>query len=244
MRLSLILAAFLLSLQFQGCGGVEVAPSRGEAPGRGEAPTQVETPSQVETIRVLVVKGAQEVTIDGALFATPAKSAVSGKPAKSPRSDVKPGRFKIFLNPGAGVSVNDTPASLPLKFTPLPGDELIEVNGTLFRGTVEVLRAPDGRAVLVIDELPLESYLAGLINSEISSKWHPEAIKAQAVAARTYALTRKLERRGEPYHLTNTNMDQVYTGANAEDMAARSGVRETSGEALWFDGAPALTLYL
>lgn len=72
--------------------------------------------------------------------------------------------------------------------------------------------------MLVINELDMESYLVGIVNSEISSKYPREAMKAQVVAARSYALASIRERKKtKEYDLDSTEMDQVYKGAHVED---------------------------
>jgi stage II sporulation protein D len=88
----------------------------------------------------------------------------------------------------------------------------------------------------VVNELPLEDYLVGLINCEISSQWPMEAVKAQAVIARSYAIYQKEARKGSPYHLESTVMDQVYDGCEIEDSRAVRGVHETEGEVLTYNG--------
>lgn len=96
---------------------------------------------------------------------------------------------------------------------------------------------------MIINELYLENYLAGLINAEMNSKWHMEAIKSQAVIARTYALYQKKSRINDPYHLKNSHMDQVYHGAGKEDDRAFSAVNSTKGIVVTYKGDYALTLY-
>lgn len=176
----------------------------------------------VELIRVLVVAGAEELEIEG---------TSAGEP------------LSIRLVSGTEVIVNGTVLKPPLKF--FPEKEFVYVNKTPYRGSVEVIYLETGGLgrLAVVDELSIELYVTGLINSEISSKWPVEAIKAQAVSARTYALFKKRRQTGAPFHLTNTNLDQVYTGADAEDTAALRAVMDTAGEILFYAGEPALTLY-
>src|SRR6185369_8627869 len=102
-------------------------------------------------------------------------------------------------------------------------------------GVAEITLADKG--LLVVNELPLEDYLVGLINCEISSAWPIEAIKAQAVIARTYALNRKESRKNAPYHLESSVIDQVYDGCLIEDSRARRGVTETDGEVLTYNNS-------
>ena len=79
-------------------------------------------------------------------------------------------------------------------------------------------------------------YLVGLINCEISSAWPMEAVKAQAVVARSYAVYQRDARKNSVYQLESTVMDQVYSGFDNEDSRAVRGVRETAGEVLKYDG--------
>ena len=106
------------------------------------------------------------------------------------------------------------------------------VNGKKYRGIVEI--SPADKGVLVVNELPVEDYLVGLINCEISSQWPMEAIKAQAVIARSYAVYQKEARKNATYHLESTVIDQVYEGCEIEDSRAARGVRETAGEVLTY----------
>jgi stage II sporulation protein D len=109
------------------------------------------------------------------------------------------------------------------------------VNGKPYRGTAEITLSEKG--LLVVNELALEDYLVGLINCEISSAWPIEAVKAQAVIARTYALNRKEARRTALYHLESSVIDQVYDGCEIEDSRAKRGVSDTSGEVLTHAGS-------
>ncbi len=86
-----------------------------------------------------------------------------------------------------------------------------------------------------INVLPLEAYLAGIINSEISSKWPLESIKAQAVVSRTYAFRKKIKNRDKPYDLNTTVLDQVYKGITHIDRVSIDAVKETYGEIIVYN---------
>jgi stage II sporulation protein D len=118
---------------------------------------------------------------------------------------------------------------------------IVRINGKGFRGAIEVVPAP--RGVLVIAEIPLEHYLVGLINSEISSQWPIEAVKAQAVVARSYALFQKGSRKNKQFHLESTVNDQVYAGSDGEDSRAARAVEETRGQVLVYDGRLVQTFF-
>ena len=110
-----------------------------------------------------------------------------------------------------------------------------------FRGELHAVQ--NGNRIVVINKVPVETYLVGLIDSEISSSWPAEAIKAQAVAARTYALNQaekiKKARPDSIYDVQSTMMDQVYDGAHREEAHVYGIVEATRGQVLRKDG----TLY-
>ena len=117
----------------------------------------------------------------------------------------------------------------------------INLNDRPYRGSLSLI--VDGGLITVINSLPLEDYLFGLINHEISSKWPIEAVKAQAVAARTYAYLKLGSNKNKAYHLESTVIDQVYGGSSAEDDRARRAVTETKGEMLYYGNELARTFY-
>lgn len=174
-----------------------------------------------ETIRIAIVKNGAGVTVDGdGILAT--RENGNGVALATPVS-IKPGKDGLLVN---GVSYRRLIFSAP---------SAVYVNAKPYRGVAEITLADKG--LLVVNELPLEDYLVGLINCEISSAWPIEAIKAQAVIARSYALNRKDARKNAPYHLESSVIDQVYDGCLIEDSRARRGVSETAGEVLTYNNA-------
>ncbi|HTL11119.1 MAG TPA: SpoIID/LytB domain-containing protein [Bdellovibrionota bacterium] len=95
----------------------------------------------------------------------------------------------------------------------------------------ELRVGPGPHGCRVSNRLDLEKYLEGLVNAEFSSKWSPEAVASQIVAARSYALYEILaaKRSGRDFDVRSTILDQVYGGARAEDAAAARAVRRTRG---------------
>lgn len=174
-----------------------------------------------ETVRIAIVRNGTGVTVDGdGILATRENgSAVSFVMPVS----IKPGKDGIVVD---GFSYRRLIFSAP---------SAVYVNGKPYRGIAEITSADKG--LLVVNELALEDYLVGLINCEISSAWPMEAIKSQAVIARTYALNRREARKNALYHLESTVIDQVYDGCLIEDSRARRGVDETAGEVLTFNGS-------
>ena len=181
----------------------------------------------VETIRVAILKNASSVTVDGeGIIATRENGAAV---ALNPPVLIKPGKNAVIV---------DGTAYRRLTFA---GSSAVYVNGKPYRGVSEA--TPGEKGVLVVNELPLEEYLVGLINCEISSAWPIEAVKAQAVIARTYALNRKQARSTSFYHLESSVIDQVYDGCEIEDSRARRGVSDTAGEVLSYQGAVIQAFY-
>ena len=172
-----------------------------------------------ETIRVALIKGAESLRLDGTgVLLTDGR----GEPLRLDMPlEVKRVKDGITVN---GRSVPGLVASAPVR---------VAVNGRGYRGLLEITAVDKG--LLVINELPLEEYLVGLINCEISSAWPMEAVKSQAVIARSYAMFQKSARRGAPYQLESSVLDQVYQGCDLEDSRAARGVQETAGEVLVFD---------
>jgi len=182
---------------------------------------------QPETIRVAVLKGAESITLEGnGLLLTDG----NGEPLRfSFPLQIKKNKDGLLVNNRKVRSLRATAPAFLL------------INGKSYRGIIEVMPADKG--VLVVDELPLEDYLVGLINCEISSQWPIEAVKAQAIIARSYAVYQKAARKNALYHLESSVMDQVYEGCDMEDSRAIRGVKETAGEVLVYNGAVIQAFY-
>jgi stage II sporulation protein D len=109
------------------------------------------------------------------------------------------------------------------------------------RGRVEVQRTAAG--LRVVNDVPLEDYVAGTLGREIYPGWEPATLAAQAVVTRTYALHQRARRAARPWDVSAGTSDQVYGGVDAEGDAVRAAVRATSGEVLEFEGAPVLAVF-
>ena len=105
-----------------------------------------------------------------------------------------------------------------------------------YRGNME-LRRDDG-GMTVINELPIEEYLYGVLPSEVYAGWPVEALKAQAVAARTYLLSQFGNRSLQGFDVQASQMSQVYKGYNAEHEATTKAVNETAGWVITLNKRP------
>lgn len=107
------------------------------------------------------------------------------------------------------------------------------VSGTRYRGHIEVWKGK--RGLYLINELPLEDYVRSVVISEVAEDWEMEALKAQAVIARTYALKHLRKNHGNLYDLTSSTLHQLYKGDNFDTRVAYA-VMKTEGEVLTYDG--------
>lgn len=158
------------------------------------------------------------VVSDGARVDRPALRLIQGETSK-----LLPGRWIAF----------DSPA-----------DATIRAQGKRYRGRILVYLNDRGTLNL-INELPVETYLRGVVPSEMGPEQYPqiEALKAQAVAARTYALRNLGEFTREGYDICATPRCQVYNGADVEHPLSDRAIAETAGQVLLYQGRPIDALY-
>ncbi len=109
-----------------------------------------------------------------------------------------------------------------------------------YRGTFASVTLPDGRAALV-NTLPLDAYLAGVLSKEVSASWAPAAQQAQAIVARTYALGKL--RPAKVFDVVTSEADQRYDGIEGETVEGRAAVEATAGTVVTFGGEPAHVAY-
>lgn len=128
-----------------------------------------------------------------------------------------------------------------------PVGQRVVVNGPTavgklrYRGRIEVSRSAEG--VTVINEVPVERYVEGILLREVYPGWEAAVLQAQAVVARTYVLHRSRETRGRAWDVTSGTGSQVYGGIDAEAPQAARAVRATEGQVLVFGGKPILAAY-
>lgn len=108
-----------------------------------------------------------------------------------------------------------------------------------YRGALEI--RPAGAGVNVINAVALDDYLQGVVPVESPSSWPIEALKAQAVAARTYALT--TTKGGAGFEQFADTRSQVYGGVRVEAASTNEAVRQTRGEVVTYDGRPVVTYF-
>jgi stage II sporulation protein D len=124
------------------------------------------------------------------------------------------------------------------KMGSLKGD--VFINGHVYSGLFDVRRDENG--LHFINILPLEKYIEGVVAAETGEDWAIEALKAQAVISRTYAIYQKNLNAGKDYHITSSVLHQVYKGDIADQRIKRA-VKETEGEIVTYEGKPIKAIY-
>ena len=185
----------------------------------------------VARVRVLVFAG-KRVT----LAASPASGTASTWTLADAAGARVPLDASAPLSLDAGLVVDGSPVPSPVRLT---SNRPQLVNGQAFRGQLTVLS--DGKSLEVVDSVPLEAYLKGVVAAEMSRSWPLAALEAQAVAARSYALANLQQ--GLPYDLFADGRSQNYAGVAAETPATNAAVDATRGRVLLWQGKPADALY-
>jgi stage II sporulation protein D len=178
-------------------------------------------------VRVLVESG-EAITIDGGT------ERIGILPlGEKPGSEIVVGNTAVISAGEEGLLVDRIPAGKTIVLTNV--SRYYSIGRRQFRGKIEI-KWKSPKKVIVVNHVPLEKYLAGLLGSEMYPDWPMEALKAQAVAARTYALhhsdsSRNYDTRKD-YDVMSTVLSQVYEGAHKEGFRAREACKQTEGMAL------------
>lgn len=119
--------------------------------------------------------------------------------------------------------------------------QISRINGTAYRGAVRLL--PAGNGFTVINRVTTEEYLRGVVPEEMPPEWNREAVKAQVVAARSFALGNRKRHGKEGYDLCASTHCQQYRGIGAERSRSNDAIQATYGEVLTFQGKPIEALF-
>ena len=114
-------------------------------------------------------------------------------------------------------------------------DRDLYLDDSRFRGSVSVWKGKNG-LLYAINKLDIEKYLYGVLHHEVAPWWPMEALKAQAVAARTYAYYQVQVSKANEYDVKSSTSSQVYGGSTTERYRTKKAVDRTSGEILTFQG--------
>ena len=123
--------------------------------------------------------------------------------------------------------------ALTFPITLTPGSAPLMLGGNAYRGTFEVIR--DGSNLELVNTLPLEEYVADVVSVENPAYWPLEALRAQAIASRSYALASLRPRAA--FDVYADNRSQNYSGLRKEFPSAEAATSTTTGQVLLYDGA-------
>ncbi|MBN2456283.1 MAG: SpoIID/LytB domain-containing protein [Sedimentisphaerales bacterium] len=159
---------------------------------------------------------------------------------------VKQGYLKTYLygfgKPEAGTQITISKGTITIAGKPFSSERItiepdepciFNLDGYDYRGMLELIVRPDGLGFDAVNLVPLEPYLAGVVGAEMPDYWEPEALKAQAIAARTYCMyIKKRFGAGRNWDVRKTAANQVYLGVAIESPLIWQIIDETWGEVL------------
>jgi stage II sporulation protein D len=184
-------------------------------------------------VRVLLAEGRRAASVSStAPFVV---TDATGVVVKVPRGALSlDAQLRLPAVDGTGVAK----AVPPLTIRPAK-QALLALDGKQYRGKLEI--AAQRGFLGVVNVVPLESYLQGVVPGEVPHSWPTETLKAQSVAARSYALANLVK--GKPFDLYSDVRSQVYGGVSSEKPATNKAVAATAGEVVLYAGKVATTLY-
>ena len=113
-------------------------------------------------------------------------------------------------------------------------DRIVSMEGTRYRGSANIFH--NGKNLIAVNVVDIEDYLKGVVPKEMPSSWNMEALKAQAVVARNYAISNSGKHLSEGFNVCSTIHCQVYGGLSAETASTNSAVEQTRGEMMYHGG--------
>ena len=183
-----------------------------------------------KVVRVLVDISAGEIGFSGASSACgmrvdPDRAYAAQRVGGSVRLR---GGGRILANCGSGLRA--------------AGSGTIQIGGTTYRGALEAIPTEsDAGALNAINAVPLDQYVKGVIPNESPSSWPMAALRAQAIAARSYALTGRVD--GNGFDLYEDTRSQVYDGVASETARTNRAADETRGGVVRYGGEIAQTFF-
>ncbi len=120
-------------------------------------------------------------------------------------------------------------------------NDALQADGRAYGGLFRILRAANG--FQVVNHLSLESYISSVVGGEMPSSWNMEALKAQAVAARSYAMAHMARPADQHWHLGDTTRWQNYEGLSSVSGRTRQATSSTAGVILSYQGGIVESLY-
>jgi stage II sporulation protein D len=142
--------------------------------------------------------------------------------------------------PGDAVSLATWGSTSPEAWLQTKGSALL-VNGLPYGGRLRLIRESGG--LRLVNHLGLETYIAAVVGAEMPTSWSMEALRAQAVAARSYALAHMARPANRHWHLGDTTRWQAYKGLDRSNARTRAAASSTAGLILSYQGGIVESLY-
>lgn len=193
------------------------------------AALQVQAAVPARTIQIGIAPHADAVTLifHGAYRAVDAAGGAR----------VLPSGKRLTLAPdGRGVSLGGFWMAAPVRVASREEGASAELAGKRYGGALLLRLDSGGDTVTVVDEISIERYLLGVLPFEMDPQWPQQALRAQAVVARTFAYTQLGKYRKEGFDLSDDTRSQVFGGLGADTPAVRQAVEATRGEVLGYKG--------
>ncbi len=152
------------------------------------------------------------------------------------------GRQIAFTKSITVLPIQENPTQVPTfivkNLVSGPGMSWATVSNKEYRGKLQVLHNASARTLVPINIVTLDEYVQGIIASEMPNGFPTQALRAQAVLARTYALKHLGKHKKQGYDLCDAQNCQVYNGVSAETEAGNAAVEATLGEVLTYNDKP------
>lgn len=139
---------------------------------------------------------------------------------------------------GKNIAINGYPSNETYLRIAADENHSIEINRRKYRGDVVIFNSYGKPGLTAVNTLPLEQYVAGILTKEVSPEWPVEAIKTQAVAARTYALYNLNKHQADGFDVCSLTDCQVYGGVESEDVRTTRAADATRGVIMTYQGKP------
>jgi stage II sporulation protein D len=150
-------------------------------------------------------------------------------------------RWEIPVGPQAFRGDGQFEANGPLTLLVPGGDDVV---GKTYRGILRLVRPyTDATVRDTINVLPMDQYVQGVVPYEMPSSWDQQALRAQAVAARTFAAYERAQNPKRYWQVCDTTSCQVYGGVDAEADSSNQAVQGTAGKILTYQKKPAMTQF-
>ena len=197
--------------------------------------TALVAPAQASLqLRVAIEEGVSQVKVGSSTIAVVRDYSTGKKLGQMAAMNA------FYAQPRAGgVSVNQMQSGA-IGIEPT-GNGSVYIGDRWYRGTTLVF--PTNKGLTAVNYVDLEQYLYSVLGSEMNGNWHQEALKAQAVAARTYAIYKRENEKNGIYDLGDTQASQVYNGIESESHSTHKAVNATNGQVLIYKNRIILSVF-